>query len=128
VREYFGNGKAETVHRSRGYNIFNDKLKLVIMIDQGSASAAEILAAALSENLKTPLVGEKSFGKGSVQELVDITDTTSLKVTVARWLTPNGLSISEKGVMPDYVVSITKEDLEKDKDPQLDKAIKILSN
>jgi carboxyl-terminal processing protease len=127
VREYFGKGKGENVHRSRGYNVFNDNLKLVVMIDQGSASASEILAAALSENRGTPLVGEKSFGKGSVQELVDITDTTSLKVTVARWLTPNGLSISEKGVTPDYVVSITKEDIEKGKDPQLNKAIEIIN-
>lgn len=127
VREYFGKGKEEVVHRSRGYNVFNENLKLAILIDQGSASASEILAAALSENRGTPLIGEKSFGKGSVQELVDITDTTSLKVTVARWLTPNGLSISEKGVMPDYVVSFTKTDFEKGKDPQMDKAVEVLN-
>ena len=68
----------------------------------------------------------KTFGKGSVQELIDITDETALKVTVARWLTPNGNSISEKGLAPDYKVEITKSDIENDRDPQLNKAIEIV--
>jgi len=126
VREYFGEGKEEEVHRSKGYDVFSENLKIVILIDGGSASASEILAGALREQKKIPLVGEKTFGKGSVQELVDITRNTSLKVTVARWLTPNGLSISERGLEPDYKVSITKEDIEKSRDPQLEKAIEIV--
>lgn len=127
VREYFGPDKNEEVHRSRGYNIFNNNLKMVVLIDGGSASASEILAGALREDLAVPLVGAKSFGKGSVQELVDITDKTALKVTIARWLTPNGNSISEKGIEPDYKIDITKDDVIKGRDPQLDKAIQILN-
>jgi len=72
------------------------------------------------------LVGEKTFGKGSVQELVKITPETSLKVTVARWLTPNGVSISEGGLKPDVEVSISREDVEKGRDPQLERAVSIL--
>jgi len=128
VREYFGNNKNEEVHRSKGYDIFNENLKMVILVDAGSASASEILAGALREQKNIPLVGEKTFGKGSVQELIDITSETALKVTVARWLTPNGNSISDKGLEPDYKVEITKDDVEHDRDPQLNKAIQILSN
>ena len=72
-------------------------------------------------------MGEDTFGKGSVQELVDITPETSLKVTVARWLTPNGRSISDHGLSPDVVVEITPEDVEAGVDPQLDKAIELLT-
>ena len=127
VREDFGTRKAERVYRSRGYDIFRDDLKFVILVDKGSASASEILAGALAEHGRAKLVGETTFGKGSVQELVDITSDTSLKVTVARWLTPNGLSISEKGIEPQYKVSRTAADVQAGKDPQLDKAIEILN-
>ncbi len=126
VREDFGGRKEERVYRSRGYDIFADNLKFVILIDKGSASASEILAGALSEHGRAKLVGETTFGKGSVQELVDITPDTSLKVTVARWLTPNGLSISEKGIEPDYKVVRTPADMQAGRDPQLDKALEIL--
>ncbi|MBX4189329.1 PDZ domain-containing protein, partial [Candidatus Parcubacteria bacterium] len=98
VREDFGADREETVYRSKGYDIFNDNLKFVILVDAGSASASEILAGALSEHSKATLIGQKTFGKGSVQELVPITSETSLKVTVARWLTPNGNSISKQGI------------------------------
>lgn len=128
VREDFGDRREERIYRSRGYDIFTDKLKLVILIDKGSASASEILAGALSEHGKAILVGETTFGKGSVQELVDITSDTSLKVTVARWLTPNGISISEKGIEPDYKVLRTPEDAQAGRDHQLDKALEILKN
>jgi carboxyl-terminal processing protease len=127
VRESFGQNKDETIYRSKGYDIFSDKLKFVILVDEGSASAAEILAGALSEQGKAILVGQTTFGKGSVQELVDITPDTSLKVTVARWLTPNGLSISKQGITPQYVVARTDTDIQAGKDPQLDKAIEILN-
>jgi carboxyl-terminal processing protease len=72
-------------------------------------------------------VGTRTFGKGSVQELVSITDDTSLKVTIAKWLTPNGVSISEKGLDPDVEVKFTEKDLEKKIDPQMDKAVEILN-
>jgi len=126
VQEYFGDGENNRSHRSRGYDIFNDQLDLVILIDAGSASASEILAGALSEHGVATLVGSKSFGKGSVQELVGVTGETSLKVTIARWLTPEGNSISQNGLEPDVVVELTQEDFDGGADPQLDKAIEIL--
>ncbi|HDO23705.1 MAG TPA: S41 family peptidase [bacterium] len=125
VREKFGNGK-ENIYRSKGYNIFK-KLSMVVLINEGSASASEILAGALSEQGVAKLVGEKSFGKGSVQELVQITPDTSLKVTIAKWLTPKGKSISENGLEPDVKVEFTKEDIEKGNDPQMKKAIELLN-
>jgi carboxyl-terminal processing protease len=127
VREDSRSGE-EKVYRSKGYNIFNKNLKFVILINQGSASASEILAGALSEYGKATLIGEKSFGKGSVQELVPITKNTSLKITVAKWFTPNKVSISKNGLTPDIKIEYTKEDFEADRDPQLEKAIEILKN
>jgi carboxyl-terminal processing protease len=126
VREDFGPRAEEKVYRSKGYDIFSENLKFVILVDGGSASASEILAGALAEHGVATLVGSKTFGKGSVQELVNITTETSLKVTIARWLTPNGLSISEAGIEPDYVIEYTLADREANRDPQLDKAIEIL--
>ncbi len=127
VREDFGDKKKEEIYRSHGPRIFTDKLKLVVLVNGGSASASEILAGALQENKIATLVGETTFGKGSVQELVNITKDTSLKVTIAKWLTPNGLSISEKGLTPDVVVTMTQKDFDAQKDPQMDKAVEILS-
>ncbi|MFA6257466.1 MAG: S41 family peptidase [Candidatus Paceibacterota bacterium] len=126
VTEDYGNSKKEKIFRSKGYNIFNDKLKFVILIDDGSASASEILAGAMQDNEKAKLVGSQSFGKGSVQEVIDITPDTILKITVAKWLTPNGNSISEKGLTPDYPVEITQKDLDAKTDPQLNKAVELL--
>ncbi|PIP55442.1 MAG: hypothetical protein CO183_00630 [Candidatus Zambryskibacteria bacterium CG_4_9_14_3_um_filter_42_9] len=127
VREDFGPAREEKIYRSKGYDIFSDNLKFVILINKGSASASEILAGALAEHGKAILVGDKTFGKGSVQELVAITPETSLKVTIARWLTPNGLSISKQGIEPDFMVEYTAADRERDTDPQLEKAIEILT-
>ncbi len=127
VRENFNGTQEEQIYRSRGYDIFNENLKFVILVDKGSASASEILAGALKEHGKAILVGETTFGKGSVQELIDLTDDTSIKITVARWLTPNGLSISLKGVEPNVVVPYTAADKAAGKDPALEKAIEILN-
>jgi carboxyl-terminal processing protease len=126
VTEDYGNNKKPLVFRSRGYDIFTDKLKFVILINGGSASASEILAGAMQDYNKAILVGSQSYGKGSVQEAIKITPDTLLKITVARWLTPKGNSISEKGLTPDYVVEVTKKDITDKKDPQLDKAVEIL--
>ncbi|MEI8061742.1 MAG: S41 family peptidase [bacterium] len=129
VRESYGTNKPEDVIRSEGYNTFaNKKLpKIVILIDGGSASASEILAGALHEQGVATLVGTQSFGKGSVQELVQVTPDTSLKVTVARWLTPQGNSISQVGIKPDVEVKISEDDVKAQKDPQLAKAVEILT-
>lgn len=128
VTEDFGENAKPRIHRSKGYNIFNDKLKMAILVNQGSASASEILAGALSQHGKATLVGERTFGKGSVQELVKITPDTSLKITIARWLTPNGASISDGGLTPDVEVELTVEDFEAGLDPQFDKAVELLIN
>ena len=125
VTEDFGDNGNPRIHRSKGYNIFNDNLKMAILVNQGSASASEILAGALSQHGKATLVGDRTFGKGSVQELVKITPDTSLKVTVARWLTPNGKSISDGGLTPEEKVELTAEDFEAGLDPQLDKAVEL---
>lgn len=127
VRENFGPGKEEKVHRSTRAGIFTSNLKMVVLVDQGSASASEILAGALSEHGVATLVGSRTFGKGSVQELVPVTEKTALKITIARWLTPNGNSISEKGLEPEVSVALTREDVEAGKDPQLDKALEVVA-
>jgi len=121
-----GDGSKQKIYRSHGPRLFNDTLSFVVLVDGGSASASEILAGALKEHGIAKLVGEKTYGKGSVQELVKITDDTSLKVTVANWLTPNGTSISLKGIEPDYKIDFTKKDFDNKKDPQMDKAVEIL--
>jgi len=128
VREYYGENVSENIHRSKGFDIFNANLRMAVLIDGGSASASEILAGALKEHNRAVIVGDTSFGKGSVQELVDITDDTSLKITVARWLTPKGLSISEKGLEPDIKIIFNENDIKTGKDVQLEKAIEVISN
>ena len=84
------------------------------------------MAGALRDNRGIKLIGETSFGKGSVQEMEKLRGGSSLKVTVAKWLTPNGQSISEKGLEPDIKVEITEEDEKTEKDSQLEKAIEIV--
>ena len=128
VIEDAGSKSTQRPEKSRGYDVFNDKLKMVVLINEGSASASEILAGALHEQGIAKLVGQKSFGKGSVQELVQITPDTALKVTIARWLTPLGHSISQNGLVPDVKVEITKKDFAKKLDPQLEKAASILKD
>ena len=127
VREHYSDGH-EDVFQSKGYDAFdNGNTRIAILVDGGSASASEIFSAALHDYHKATLVGVKTFGKGSVQELFPITPNTSIKVTIAKWLTPNGVSISEKGIIPDFVVPITATDTAAHIDPQLNKAISILS-
>ena len=101
-------------------------IPMVVLVNEGSASAAEILAGALKDNQKITLIGKKTFGKGSVQELIKLPQNTSVKITVAKWLTPNGDYIMEKGISPDVEVEMKSEDYENNRDPQLDKALEIL--
>src|SRR3989344_5459712 len=125
TEDYAGNAES-VVHRSRGYDVFNENLRMVILVDRGSASASEILAGALKHWGVAKMVGDSTFGKGSVQELVEITKDTALKVTVARWVGPDGIPIPLEGIAPDVVVKLTEEDAKADKDPQLDRAVEIL--
>jgi len=126
VSESFGDNREDKEFRSKGFDIFNDNLRMAILINGGSASASEIVAGALREHKIADLVGSQSFGKGSVQELVDVSEGASLKVTIARWLTPNGNSISDGGLTPDFEVVVTQEDIDAGIDPQLNKAVEIL--
>ena len=125
VIEDFGKKEKEITYTALGPATFSE-YPLVILINQGSASASEILAGALRDNKGTLLIGQKSFGKGSVQELEKLRQGSALKVTIANWLTPNRELISEMGLEPDIEIKITEEDYEQEKDPQLDKAIEII--
>ena len=100
----------------------------VMLINGGSASASEILAGALHDNGAVTLVGEKSFGKGSVQEILDLYDGAKLKVTVAHWYTPKGVNINKKGIQPDTEVKMTSDDFTAGRDPQKDQAMRSLKN
>lgn len=97
-------------------------LPVVVLVNEGSASASEILAGALRDHRHIPLIGTKTFGKGSVQDLENLPQETSLRITVAHWLTPNGSEIDEKGLEPDVKVELSDDDYNNDRDPQLDKA------
>jgi carboxyl-terminal processing protease len=127
VRESFSGDEEEEVYRSSGRELGKSAPeKFVVLVDGGSASASEILAGALKEHHVATIIGSQTFGKGSVQELVNLDDGSSLKVTVARWLTPEGTSISEGGLTPDIVVERTPEDRLAGKDPQLDAALEFM--
>jgi carboxyl-terminal processing protease len=99
----------------------------VVLVNEGSASAAEILAGALQDYGAAKIVGVKTFGKGSVQNLIDYGDGSAMKITISEWLTPKGRSIDKEGIVPDVEVKISTEDENAGKDPQLDKALEILS-
>ncbi|MFA7209243.1 MAG: S41 family peptidase [Parcubacteria group bacterium] len=121
VTEEDGTGKKDNLYTAGGDRLSG--LPMVVLINEGSASASEILAGALRDNRGLQLIGKKSFGKGSVQELIDLPNKSSVKITVAKWLTPNGDYIMEKGISPDIDVDLTLDDFKNDRDPQLDKAM-----
>ncbi|KKW31940.1 MAG: Carboxy-terminal-processing protease [Candidatus Kaiserbacteria bacterium GW2011_GWC2_52_8b] len=127
VTEDYAGHSSNIVHRSLGYDIFNKNLKMVILVDKGSASASEILADALRYYGVAKLVGVNTFGKGSVQELIEITPETSLKLTVARWLGPDGKQIPREGIVPDVKVEMSEKDVKEKLDPQLDKAVELVN-
>lgn len=104
VSERQGKNEAVVNHRSSGIPGLPTNVKVVVLVDGGSASASEILAGALKDQGIAKIVGTKSFGKGSVQELINLADGASLKVTIAKWYTPNGVNISESGIKPDIEV------------------------
>jgi len=117
-------GKKENLYTSGGDKL--SSLPMVVLINEGSASASEILAGALRDDREVSLIGKKSFGKGSVQELINLPGDSSVKITVAKWLTPNGDYIMEKGINPDFEVDLTTDDFDNNRDPQLDKAMEVL--
>jgi carboxyl-terminal processing protease len=131
LKEDFGNSEIK-IYRANGNSLLKD-IPAVVLINEGTASASEILAGALRDDRGIKLIGLKTFGKGSVQELVSLENDNSLKITIAKWLTPNGTIIQDNGLIPDMEIkndedlgSYTQINLEKDK--QLGKALEVLLN
>lgn len=125
VYEEYGDGDRRTFEARRG-GVATD-IEMVVLINEGSASASEIVAGAIQDQDRGLLIGTTSFGKGSVQIPTSLdNDQGAVRITVARWLTPNSRTIHEVGLTPDIEVEFTEEDFSAGNDPQLDKAIEIL--
>jgi carboxyl-terminal processing protease len=125
LTERFGDG-TEQIYEASGRGLATE-IPLVVLINAGSASASEIVAGAIQDYERGALVGETSFGKGSVQNWVPLDhEQGAVRVTVARWFTPNGTLIDNHGLLPDHTVALTEEDFASDSDPQLEKAIDLL--
>lgn len=123
--EEYGDGSRDT-YKARPGGLATD-IPMVVLVNEGSASASEIVAGAIQDRQRGPLVGVTSFGKGSVQTVEQLMDDQGqVRVTIARWLTPNERQIHKLGLTPDFVVEITDTDREADLDPQLQKAIELL--
>ena len=116
------NGKVTGTEKT-GSNALLAGMKTVVLVNGASASASEIVAGALQDHKAATIVGEKTFGKGTVQKVVNLLDGRLLKVTIARWYTPNGKNITKEGISPDTKVELTSEDANAGRDPQLEAAI-----
>ena len=125
VIQKFADGQQEE-YRANGSARFSG-MPTVVLVNGGSASASEIVAGALNDYSLATLVGEKTFGKGSVQELINLRGDAQVKLTVAKWLTPDGHDLNKEGLAPDETVLLTDEDFENDRDPQLDRALEMLT-
>jgi carboxyl-terminal processing protease len=110
------------VYNATGNNRLNG-IKTIILINGGSASASEILSGALHDHNMATLLGEKSFGKGSVQQLFDLPGGSAVKVTIAKWITPSGKNLNHDGLNPDIEVKLTEDNIKDGKDPQIQKAL-----
>jgi len=121
VTEAHSDGTSE-VYKAEGNNRLAG-IKTVVLMNGGTASAAEILAGALHDYKIAELIGDKSFGKGSVQELVNLKDGSAVKVTIAKWITPKGVNLNHNGLDPDVKVDLSDSDVTAGKDPQMDKAL-----
>jgi carboxyl-terminal processing protease len=123
--EEFGDGTRDTYDALSG-GLATD-IPLVVLVNEGTASASEIVAGAIQDYDRGTLVGATTFGKGSVQNWIPLKNTEgAVRITIARWLTPDGRTIHELGLEPDVVVELTDEDIQAERDPQLDKAIELL--
>ncbi|MBU1177665.1 S41 family peptidase [Patescibacteria group bacterium] len=123
--ESFSDGEENKYKAKNGSRLVN--LPVVVLIDEGSASASEIVAGVLRDHRQSKLIGQKSYGKGSVQELENYNDGSSLRVSIAKWLTPSGKNINGEGLSPDIEVELSDDDYDNDLDPQLDKALEVIT-
>ncbi len=124
--EDYGNDEDLVVFRANGNGLATE-IPLVLLVNEGSASASEILTGAIQHYDRGPVIGMTTFGKGSVQNWIELSnDQGAIRVTIARWLTPSKLQIQDQGLEPDYIVEFTEEDFLNELDPQLDKAIEVL--
>jgi len=123
VIEDFGNSQKE--YKSNSTARLKD-IKTIVLVNGGSASASEIIAGALQDYQQATIIGEQTFGKGTVQDYEQFEDGSSLKLTVAKWLTPDGKSINDQGIQPDVEVSLSFDDYNNDLDPQLEAALEVL--
>lgn len=117
-------GRRREIGRTASFDLGG--IPMVVLINEGSASGSEIVAGALQDYGRAKLVGKKTFGKGSVQDLENLKGGAALKVTIARWLTPKGRQINGEGIAPDVEVDRSEADINADRDPQLDEALKLL--
>jgi carboxyl-terminal processing protease len=127
VIEKLKGGEEKTFTAKRGQQI-PAETPLVLLVNEGSASASEIVAGAMQDLERATVIGEQTFGKGSVQLPHSLSDGSELRVTIAEWLTPAGRQIHGQGITPDIVVEMSFEDLENDSDPQLEEAVQFLNN
>jgi len=124
VLEQYGDGKRNEYTAAGNPQLAN--YKTMVLVNGGSASASEIVAGALRDYKKATLVGENTYGKGSVQTLRELSDGSTMKVTIAAWMTPDGDAINGKGLAPQVEVKMTASDVNKNKDPQLQKAVDLI--
>jgi carboxyl-terminal processing protease len=117
---------SEQIYKVKGTFKFTEA-PIVMLVDGGTASASEIVAGALQDQGRAVLIGQKTYGKGSVQQVFDLSDGSSVHITSAKWLTPNRRLIDGQGLMPDLEMAITDEDRSQGRDPQLERAIEYLS-
>jgi carboxyl-terminal processing protease len=120
-------GTVVSTETSTGNDILNG-VPTAVLIDQGSASASEITAGALHDNGVASLFGVKSYGKGSVQQVINLPNSTEMKVTIARWYRPNGQNIDKKGITPEHAVKISADDVKAGNDPQKDAAVQFITD
>ncbi|OGY79941.1 MAG: hypothetical protein A3B74_01625 [Candidatus Kerfeldbacteria bacterium RIFCSPHIGHO2_02_FULL_42_14] len=124
VEEHFSDGSVQEYRSENAQPILD--IPMIVLVNEGSASASEIVAGALQDYKRAKVIGEKTFGKGSVQDFRKFPDGSTLKLTVAEWTTPNSRSITDQGITPDIVVELTTEDINNNLDPQYDKAVEDL--
>lgn len=121
VKEQYKDGRIEELKTTLEGIL--SKYKVIVLVNEGSASASEIVAGALKDSRGAIIIGKKTFGKGSVQELENLSGGSSLKITIAKWLTPSGKTIDKEGISPDIEIDLSQDDQAAGRDPQLDRAL-----